>query len=191
MVLVLRPLAIAFVNWMLGLAVRHQQMSLAGLRSGAMAVGAWAAGGVFGLFLLCARCSLVRIALRDRAPGRFGRIVLIVCAVVHGVLGAAVVGLVGWAAFVVMMVVLGAAGGHAADVRAGSAARPARGRGRGGYRPQVRDPRTTQFGQQPRSSGSERPMTLPGSPSMPSTNGAERPSRVKAPATCSGSPVAT
>ncbi len=42
-----------------------------------------------------------------------------------------------------------------------------------------------------RSRGSERPITLPGSPSMPSMNGADRPSRVNAPATCSGSPLAT
>ena len=34
-------------------------------------------------------------------------------------------------------------------------------------------------------------MTLPWSPSMPSMNGAERPSRVNAPATWSGSPEAT
>ncbi len=31
MVLVLEALTIAFVNWILGLAVRHQEMSLAGL----------------------------------------------------------------------------------------------------------------------------------------------------------------
>ncbi len=48
-----------------------------------------------------------RIALRDRMSGRIGRIVLIVCAVVQGVVGAAVVGLVGWWAFVLMMVILG------------------------------------------------------------------------------------
>ena len=42
-----------------------------------------------------------------------------------------------------------------------------------------------------RSSGSEMPTTLCGSPSMPVTNGPPRPSTVKAPATWSGSPVAT
>ncbi len=35
------------------------------------------------------------------------------------------------------------------------------------------------------------PITLPWSPSMPSMNGAERPSRVNAPATYRGSPEAT
>ena len=42
-----------------------------------------------------------------------------------------------------------------------------------------------------RSSGRDRPMTLLWSPSMPSMNGADRPSRVMPPATPSGSPVAT
>lgn len=106
-VLVLDALTIALVNWILGLAVRRQQMSLGGLPTHAMAVGSWVAGGVFALFLLCCAALVARIALRDRMAGRFGRIVLIVCAVVHGVVGAAVVGLVGWYAFVVMMVILG------------------------------------------------------------------------------------
>ena len=41
-----------------------------------------------------------------------------------------------------------------------------------------------------RSRGRESPMTFPGSPSTPSTNGADRPSRVNAPATANASPVA-
>jgi MFS family permease len=105
-VLVLEALTIAFVNWILGLVVRHQEMSLAGLRPSAMAAGSWVAGGIFALFLIGCAVLVARIALRDRMPGRFGRIVLIVCAVVNGVLGAAVVGLVGWYAFALAMVVL-------------------------------------------------------------------------------------
>lgn len=105
-VLVLEALAIAFVNWILGLAVRHQEMSLAGLDPDAMAAGSWAAGGIFALFLIACAILVARIALHDRMSGRVGRIVLIVCAVVHGVLGALVVGLVGWYAFVVLMLVL-------------------------------------------------------------------------------------
>ena len=105
-VLVLEALAIAFVNWILGLAVRHQKMSLAGLRPSAMAAGSWVGGGVFALFLVCCAVLAARIALRDRMSGRVGRIVLIVCAVVQGVVGAAVVGLIGWWAFVLMMVIL-------------------------------------------------------------------------------------
>jgi hypothetical protein len=41
------------------------------------------------------------------------------------------------------------------------------------------------------SSGSDSPMTLPGSPSMPSTNGAASPSMLNPPASVSGSPLAT
>ncbi|MEW1865996.1 hypothetical protein OG896_14035 [Streptomyces sp. NBC_00669] len=105
-VLVLDALTIAAVNWILGLAVRRQQMSLGGLPTHAMEVGSWVAGGIFALFLLGCAALVARIALRDRMAGRVGRIVLIVCAVIHGVVGAAVVGLVGWYAFVVMMVIL-------------------------------------------------------------------------------------
>ena len=105
-VLVLEAVVIAFVNWILGLAVEHQNMSLGGLGSGAMATGSWVAGGIFALFLVGCAVLVARIARRDRMAGRVGRIVLIVCAVVHGVVGAAVVGLVGWYAFVVMMLIL-------------------------------------------------------------------------------------
>lgn len=106
-VLVLEGLVIAFVNWILGLAVRHQSMSLAGLDPNAMAVGSWVGGALFGLFLVVCAVLLVRIARRDAMTGRLSRIVLIVCAVVHGVVGALVVGLVGWYAFVVLMLILG------------------------------------------------------------------------------------
>lgn len=106
-VLVLEALTIAFVNWIMGLAVRHQDMSLAGLDPDAMAVGSWVGGALFALFLLTCAVLVARIALRDRMSGRLGRIVLIVCAVVHGVVGALVVGLVGWYAFVVLMLILG------------------------------------------------------------------------------------
>ena len=106
-ILVAEAIGIVFVNWFLGLVVDHQDMSLAGLDPRAMSVGAWVAGGVFGLYLLLCALVLVRTAIADRAPGGFGRILLISAAVVHGLLGAFAVGLVGWLAFVVMMVVLG------------------------------------------------------------------------------------
>jgi MFS family permease len=104
--LVLEALAIGFVNWVLGLVVKRQQMSLAGLDADAMAIGSWAGGALFGLFLIGCALLVARIAWRDRTAGRFGRIVLIGCAVVHAVVGAVVVGLVGWWAFVAMMVIL-------------------------------------------------------------------------------------
>ncbi|MYT68745.1 MULTISPECIES: hypothetical protein [unclassified Streptomyces] len=106
-VLIAEALGIAFLNWFLGLVVDHQEMSLAGLDPRAMSVGAWVAGGVFGLYLLLCAVVLLRAAITDRAPGGFGRILLISVAVVHGLLGAFAIGLVGWLAFVAMMVVLG------------------------------------------------------------------------------------
>lgn len=104
--LVLEALTVVAVNWILGLAVQHQRMSMGGLSHNAMAVGSWVAGGLFGFFLLVCAVLALRVAAHDAMTGRIARIVLIVCAVVHGVVGALVVGLVGWAAFAVMMVIL-------------------------------------------------------------------------------------
>lgn len=106
-VLVLEALVLGFVNWILGLAVRHQEMSLGGLGTDTMAAGSWAAGGLFAVFLLVCGALVARMAARSRLPGRLGRVVLIACAVVQGVVGTVVVGLVGWYAFAVLMVVLG------------------------------------------------------------------------------------
>ncbi|MCP3818983.1 hypothetical protein NLX86_12925 [Streptomyces sp. A3M-1-3] len=100
-------MGLAFVNWILGRVVDGQSMSMAGLDSDVMSASTWALGGVMGFFL--AGCGLVLLltGVRDRAPGRFGRVLLISCAITHGVLGALTVGLVGWPAFAFMMVVLG------------------------------------------------------------------------------------
>lgn len=106
-VLLVEAVGIALLNWFLGLVVNKQDMSLAGLDPRAMSVSTWIAGGLFGLYLAVCGVVIARSAIRDRAPGRFGRILLISAAVVHGLLGAFSVGLVGWPAFVFMMVVLG------------------------------------------------------------------------------------
>jgi hypothetical protein len=106
-VLVVEAFGIALVNWFLGVVVDRQDMSLAGLDPAAMSVSSKVAGLVFGLyFALCGFVAL-RVALRDRAPVGLGRVLLISVAVVHGLLGAFTVGLVGWGAFAFMMVVLG------------------------------------------------------------------------------------
>ncbi|MFH9606500.1 hypothetical protein [Streptomyces sp. NPDC017448] len=97
---------IVLVNAALATVAGNQNMSLAGMDPGAMAAGTWAMGGVFGVLLvLCGLIALLAGA-RDRSPGRFGRIVLIGCAVAHGVLGAVTVGLVGWGAFAFLTLVL-------------------------------------------------------------------------------------
>ncbi|MEN8653644.1 hypothetical protein ABCR94_24310 [Streptomyces sp. 21So2-11] len=105
--LFVEAIGIVFVNWILGKVVDGQSMSLAGLDPGAMATSTWAMGGLFGLYLAICGVVLLRSALSDRPPGRIGRILLIVCAVVHVVLGALTVGLVGWSAFALMMVEFG------------------------------------------------------------------------------------
>ncbi|WP_306335355.1 hypothetical protein [Streptomyces sp. KL118A] len=106
-ILLVEAVGIALLNWFLGLVVDKQDMSLAGLDPRAMTVSTWIAGVLFGGYLALCAVVLIRTAVRDRAPGTFGRLLLISCAVVHGLLGAFSVGLVGWAAFVFMMVVLG------------------------------------------------------------------------------------
>ncbi|MEU5684267.1 hypothetical protein [Streptomyces venezuelae] len=106
-VLLVEAVGIALLNWFLGLVVDKQDMSLAGLDPHAMTVSTWIAGGLFGGYLALCAIVLARTAVRDRAPGTFGRILLISCAVLHALLGAFCVGLVGWAAFAFMMVVLG------------------------------------------------------------------------------------
>ncbi|MFE7141456.1 hypothetical protein ACFVAG_27245 [Streptomyces sp. NPDC057644] len=97
---------IVLINAVLATVAENQHMSLAGMDPDAMSAGTWVMGGVSGLLLVLCGLTALIAGIRDRAPGRVGRIVLIGCAVVHGVLGAVTVGLVGWAAFVFMMMVL-------------------------------------------------------------------------------------
>lgn len=107
LVLFAEAVGIVIINVVLGTVVKNQDMSLAGTDPKMMANGTLVLGAVSGLFLVLCGVLLLLAGIRDRGPGRVGRIVLICCAVVHGVLGALTVGLVGWTAFVVMMVVLG------------------------------------------------------------------------------------
>ncbi|MEE4490981.1 hypothetical protein [Streptomyces sp. BE230] len=107
LVLFAEAVGIVIINMVLGTVVKNQDMSLAGTDPGVMSKGTWVLGGVSGLFLVLCGVLLLLAGIRDRAPGRIARIVLICCAVIHGVLGALTVGLVGWTAFVLMMVVLG------------------------------------------------------------------------------------
>jgi hypothetical protein len=106
-VLFVEAFGIAALNWFLGIAVDRQDMSLAGLDPHMMSVSSKAGGIVFGLyFALCGLVALL-VAVRDRPAAGFGRVLLISAAVVHGLLGAFTWGLVGWAAFLSMMLVLG------------------------------------------------------------------------------------
>ncbi|MFE9457141.1 hypothetical protein [Streptomyces californicus] len=97
---------IVLINAVLATITENQNMSLAGMDPEAMTAGTWVMGGVSGLLLVLCGVIALLAGVRDRSPGRLGRIVLIGCAVVHGVLGAVTVGLIGWSAFAFMMAVL-------------------------------------------------------------------------------------
>ncbi|MFG2128013.1 hypothetical protein ACGFNV_09455 [Streptomyces sp. NPDC048751] len=105
-VLFAEAFGVAAVNWFLGVVVDRQDMSLAGLDPDVMSTSSKIGGIVFGLYF--AFCGLVAllVALRNRPPAGFGRILLISAAVVHGLLGAFAWGLLGWVQFLFMMVVL-------------------------------------------------------------------------------------
>ncbi|MFE5187347.1 hypothetical protein [Streptomyces sp. NPDC056628] len=104
-VLFVEALGVGALNWFLGIVVDRQDMSLAGLDPDVMSVSSKAGGVVFGAyFALCGLVALL-VALRDRAPAGFGRVLLISAAVVHALLGAFAWGLVGWTAFLFMVVV--------------------------------------------------------------------------------------
>ncbi|MFJ2257706.1 hypothetical protein ACIOKD_05060 [Streptomyces sp. NPDC087844] len=106
-VLFAEAVGIALVNWFMGVVVDRQDMSLAGLDPDVMSTSSKVAGLVFGLYFALCGFTALRVGLRDRAPAGLGRILLISAAVVHALLGAFTVGLVGWGAFAFMMVVLG------------------------------------------------------------------------------------
>ncbi|MEV5954195.1 hypothetical protein AB0M11_10560 [Streptomyces sp. NPDC051987] len=97
---------IAALNWFMGVVVDRQDMSLAGLDPDRMSVSAKAGAVVFGLyFALCGLVALL-VAVRNRPPAGLGRVLLISVAVVHALLGAVSWGLIGWRAFLFMVVVL-------------------------------------------------------------------------------------
>ncbi|MFF6789584.1 hypothetical protein ACFY9C_10940 [Streptomyces filamentosus] len=106
-VLLVEAPAVVGLNAVMARFVEIQSMSLDGLDPDHMVTGTWALGITSGLAL--ALCSLVALlaGVRDRRPGRLGRGLLIGCAVVHGLLGAVAVGLVGWTAFAALMTVVG------------------------------------------------------------------------------------
>ncbi|MEV5351463.1 hypothetical protein ACIPM2_18725 [Streptomyces sp. NPDC086081] len=105
-VLFAEAFGVAALNWFLGVVVDRQEMSLAGLDPHMMSVSSKIGGIAFGLyFALCGLVALL-VAVRDRPPAGFGRVLLISAAVVHALLGAFTWGLVGWPAFLFMVLVL-------------------------------------------------------------------------------------
>ncbi|MFD6888986.1 hypothetical protein [Streptomyces sp. NPDC059957] len=104
-VLVVEAGVLGFVHLVLGRTTENQSMSIAGADPDVMSKATYGLGAGMAVFLLACAAFLLVAAARDRAPGGFARVLLVSAAVTHGVLGALVVGLVGWAAFAVMMLI--------------------------------------------------------------------------------------
>lgn len=105
-VLVVEAAVLGFVHLVLGRTTANQSMSIAGADPDVMSKATYALGAGMAAFLLACAVFLVMSAVRDRAPGTFARVLLVSAAVTHAVLGALVVGLVGWGAFAAMMLIL-------------------------------------------------------------------------------------
>ncbi|MFZ3499940.1 hypothetical protein ACODT5_43165 [Streptomyces sp. 5.8] len=105
-VLVVEAGVLGFVHLVLARTTENQSMSIAGADPDVMSKATYGLGAGMAVFLLTCAAFLLVAAARDRAPGAFARVLLVSAAVTHGVLGALVVGLVGWAAFAVMMLIL-------------------------------------------------------------------------------------
>ncbi len=105
-VLVAEAAVLVLVHIVLGRTTANQSMSIAGSDPDVMSKATYAMGAGMGAFLVLCAVLAVLAALRDRPPGRFGRVVLIGAAVTHAVLGMLAVGLVGWAAFAALMLIL-------------------------------------------------------------------------------------
>jgi len=105
-VLFCEAVGIALLNWSLGTLVDRQHMSLAGLDPKGMSASSKIGGLVFGLYFVLCGIAALAVCVRNRPSAGLGRVLLISAAVVHAVLGAFAVGLIGWRAFAYMMVVL-------------------------------------------------------------------------------------
>ncbi|WP_405821471.1 hypothetical protein OG241_36210 [Streptomyces sp. NBC_01390] len=105
-ILFVEAFGIAALNWLLGIVVDNQKMSLAGLDPDTMSMSSKIGGLVFGAYFALCGVVAVLVAVRDRSPAGLGRILLISVAVVHALLGAFAWGLVGVPAFLMMVVVL-------------------------------------------------------------------------------------
>ncbi|MBC9717740.1 hypothetical protein H9Y04_34935 [Streptomyces sp. TRM66268-LWL] len=105
--LFVEAVGLVIVNAALGKIADAQSMSLDGLDPDVMATSSFVLAGV--VFLYLGGCGVVLLvsAFRGRPHGRFARVLLISAAVLHAVLGALTVGMVGWEAFAFMMVMFG------------------------------------------------------------------------------------
>ncbi|WP_130800098.1 hypothetical protein [Streptomyces otsuchiensis] len=95
------------MHWVLGLAVRAQEMSLAGLSTSTMSASVWVGGALLAVFLLACAGALALVALRDRLGGRWSRALIVGALVTQAVLAVIAVGMVGWWAFAALMALFG------------------------------------------------------------------------------------
>lgn len=105
-VLVAEAAVLVLVHVVLGRTTENQSMSIAGSDPELMSKATYGLGAGMGAFLLLCAVITAVTAVRDKAPGRAARFVLVGAAVTHGVLGVLTVALVGWAAFATMMLIL-------------------------------------------------------------------------------------
>ncbi len=105
-VLVVEAAVLVLLHIVLGRTTANQSMSIAGSDPDVMSKATYAMGAGMGAFLVLCAVLAALAAIRDRAPNRFGRIVLITGAVAHGVLGILSVALSGWTAFATTTLIL-------------------------------------------------------------------------------------
>ncbi|MEV7727476.1 hypothetical protein AB0P15_22410 [Streptomyces sp. NPDC087917] len=98
--LVAEAVVLVLVNLVLAATTANQSMSIGGADPALMSKATYVLGAVTGGFLLLCAVLLAVAAVRDRAPGVPARLVLVVAAVVHALLGVVAVAVVGWGAFV-------------------------------------------------------------------------------------------
>ncbi|MFE3767418.1 hypothetical protein ACFXPI_37305 [Streptomyces sp. NPDC059104] len=104
--LVAEAAVLVLVHLVLGRTTANQSMSIAGSDPDLMSRATYGLGAAIGAFFLLGAVLLALTALRDRAPGRFARVVLIAAALTHVLLGAIAAALIGWGAFTAAMVIL-------------------------------------------------------------------------------------
>lgn len=97
---------LAAIQWALAIFVEEQSMSLDGIEAETIALVARVGGLLLVGYLALVAGLLLHTALRERPLGKLRRVLVISCAVTHGVLGVVAVALVGWGAFLLLMTVL-------------------------------------------------------------------------------------
>lgn len=97
---------LVLVHIVLGKTTANQSMSIVSADPDVMSKATYGLGAAMGAFLLLCAALLALTALRDRAPGRFARFVIVAAALTHVLLGALAAALVGWGAFAATMLIL-------------------------------------------------------------------------------------